>query len=104
MSAKAREHTPDILSAPIMTTPRRVAVVTSSRADYGHLQWLLHDLREHPAIDLKIVAFGPHLSPEFGRTVDLDFTAVFAANDSLAPVIDYVKKDIVQLLNTLQYQ
>lgn len=26
------------------------------------------------------------------------------ANDSLAPVIDYVKKDIVQLLNTLKYQ
>lgn len=26
------------------------------------------------------------------------------ANDSLAPVIDYVKKDIVQLLNTLQYR
>jgi gliding motility-associated lipoprotein GldD len=26
------------------------------------------------------------------------------ANDSLAPVISYVKKDIVQLLNTLQYK
>jgi gliding motility-associated lipoprotein GldD len=26
------------------------------------------------------------------------------ANDSLAPVIDYVKKDIVQMLNTLKYQ
>ena len=26
------------------------------------------------------------------------------ANDSLAPVINYVKKDIVQLLNTLKYQ
>jgi gliding motility-associated lipoprotein GldD len=26
------------------------------------------------------------------------------ANDSLAPVIDYVKKDIVELLNTLKYQ
>jgi gliding motility-associated lipoprotein GldD len=26
------------------------------------------------------------------------------ANDSLAPVIDYVKKDIIQLVNTLKYQ
>jgi gliding motility-associated lipoprotein GldD len=26
------------------------------------------------------------------------------ANDSLAPIIDYVKKDVVQLLNTLKYQ
>ena len=53
-----------------MTQARRIAVVTTSRADYGHLYWLLHDLNAHPAVDLKIVAFGPHLSPEFGRTVD----------------------------------
>ena len=52
-----------------MSSFRRIAVVTTSRADYGHLQWLLHDLRAHPDVDLKIVAFGPHLSPEFGRTV-----------------------------------
>ena len=53
-----------------MTQARRIAVVTTSRADYGHLYWLLHDLNAHPAVDLKIVAFGPHLSPEFGRTVE----------------------------------
>lgn len=51
-------------------TPRRIAVVTTSRADYGHLYWLLHDLRDDPLVDLKIVAFGPHLSPQYGRTVD----------------------------------
>ena len=59
-----------ILSAPTMTTPRRIAVVTTSRADYGHLEWLMRDLRADPDVDLKIVAFGPHLSPEFGRTVE----------------------------------
>jgi len=53
-----------------MTARRRIAVVTTSRADYSHLQWLLHDLRAHPMVDLKVIAFGPHLSPEFGRTVD----------------------------------
>ncbi|MFN7984366.1 MAG: UDP-N-acetylglucosamine 2-epimerase [Vicinamibacterales bacterium] len=53
-----------------MTQPRRIAVVTTSRADYSHLQWLLHDLRAHPLVDLKVVAFGPHLSPEFGRTIE----------------------------------
>ena len=52
-----------------MQIMRRIAVVTTSRADYGHVRWLLHDLRAHPAVDLRIVAFGPHLSPEFGRTV-----------------------------------
>nr|WP_240731508.1 gliding motility lipoprotein GldD [Hymenobacter radiodurans] len=29
---------------------------------------------------------------------------IATANDSLAPIIDYVKKDIVQMLNTLKYQ
>ena len=48
---------------------RKIAVVTTSRADYSLLYWPLHDLASHPDVDLKIVAMGPHLSPEFGRTV-----------------------------------
>ena len=48
---------------------RKIAVVSSSRADYSLLYWPLHDLALHPDVDLKIVAFGPHLSPEFGGTV-----------------------------------
>ena len=34
---------------------RRVAVVTTSRADYGHLYWVLRDLRDHPGIDLSLI-------------------------------------------------
>jgi UDP-N-acetylglucosamine 2-epimerase (non-hydrolysing)/GDP/UDP-N,N'-diacetylbacillosamine 2-epimerase (hydrolysing) len=45
-------------------------VVTSSRADYSHLYWPLKDLSAHDDIDLKIVALGSHLSPEFGHTID----------------------------------
>lgn len=48
---------------------RKIAVVTTSRADYGHLYWPLHDLSKHDAVDLRIVALGSHLSPEFGDTV-----------------------------------
>lgn len=48
---------------------RTIAVVTSSRADYCHLYWLLRELSQRTAVDLKIIAFGPHLSPEFGQTV-----------------------------------
>lgn len=48
---------------------RKIAVVTSSRADYSLLYWPLHELASHPDVDLKIVAFGPHLSPEFGCTI-----------------------------------
>jgi UDP-hydrolysing UDP-N-acetyl-D-glucosamine 2-epimerase len=47
---------------------RTIAAITSSRSDYAHLHWLLHDLARHPAIDLRVIALGPHLSPEFGHT------------------------------------
>src|SRR5260370_41284007 len=53
-----------------MIKKRTIAVVTTSRADYGHLYWPLKDLFAHPEVDLKIIALGPHLSPEFGHTVD----------------------------------
>ena len=44
-------------------------MVTSSRADYCHLYWPLRELSQKPGVDLRIIAFGPHLSPEFGQTV-----------------------------------
>lgn len=47
---------------------RKIAVVTSSRADYAHLRWLLHDLERHPVIELDVITLGPHLSPGFGHT------------------------------------
>jgi UDP-hydrolysing UDP-N-acetyl-D-glucosamine 2-epimerase len=48
---------------------RKIAVVTTSRADYSHLYWPLKDLSAHPQVDLKLIVVGSHLSPEFGRTV-----------------------------------
>jgi len=48
---------------------RTIAVITTSRADYSHLYWPLRDLSVHEAVDLKIIALGSHLSPEFGLTV-----------------------------------
>ncbi len=48
---------------------RTIAVVTSSRADYSHLYWPLRDLSQNDSVDLKIVVMGPHLSPEFGHTI-----------------------------------
>lgn len=48
---------------------RKIAAVTTSRADFTALYWLLHDLASHPGVDLRIIALGPHLSPEFGSTV-----------------------------------
>ena len=47
---------------------RKIAVVTTSRADYGHLYWTLKELANRPEIDLKLIALGAHFSPEFGST------------------------------------
>lgn len=48
---------------------RTIAVVTSSRADFGHLYWPLRDLAAHESVDLRLIVLGSHLSPEFGTTV-----------------------------------
>ncbi|HUB83841.1 MAG TPA: UDP-N-acetylglucosamine 2-epimerase [Bryobacteraceae bacterium] len=47
---------------------RTIAAVTSSRADFSHLYWPLRELAARPEIELKIIAMGPHLAPEFGLT------------------------------------
>lgn len=48
---------------------RRIAAITTSRADYGHLYWPLRDLADNDDVDLELIALGSHLSPEFGHTV-----------------------------------
>ena len=48
---------------------RKIAVVTTSRADYSHLYWPLRDLAAHPEVDLQLIAMASHLSPSFGATI-----------------------------------
>lgn len=48
----------------------RVAVLTSSRADYGIYIPLLQRLKEDDFFQLKIIAFGTHLSRYHGYTID----------------------------------
>ncbi len=48
---------------------RRIGVVTTSRADYGHLYWPLRELASRPELELGVFVLGPHLSPQFGLTV-----------------------------------
>lgn len=47
----------------------RVAVVTTSRADYSHLYWPLKELANRPEVHLNLIVLASHLSPEFGLTV-----------------------------------
>jgi UDP-hydrolysing UDP-N-acetyl-D-glucosamine 2-epimerase len=65
---------------------RRIAVVTTSRADYSHLYWPLYELRQHPEVDLGVIVLGAHLSPEFGNTlreVDKDNFPIIARIECL---------------------
>ena len=48
---------------------KKIAVVTTSRADYSHLYWPLMGLHAHPDVDLRLIVMASHLSPEFGSTV-----------------------------------
>lgn len=47
---------------------KKIVAITSSRADYSHMYWPLKLLEANDSIDLTIIAFGPHMSPEFGDT------------------------------------
>ena len=48
---------------------RTIAVITTSRSDYNYLYWILRELSGHPGVELRLIAMGSHLSPEFGNTV-----------------------------------
>lgn len=48
----------------------KIAVLTSSRADYGIYDPLLSMLKKDQEIDLTIVAFGMHLLGKYGSTID----------------------------------
>jgi UDP-hydrolysing UDP-N-acetyl-D-glucosamine 2-epimerase len=46
---------------------RRIAVVTTSRADWSHLVWVVREMRDHPLLAPSVVAIGAQLASEFGR-------------------------------------
>ncbi len=48
----------------------KVCVLTSTRADYGIYLPLLKKLQANKFFDLRLIAFGTHLSPKYGRTID----------------------------------
>ncbi|MBI4370970.1 MAG: UDP-N-acetylglucosamine 2-epimerase (hydrolyzing) [Elusimicrobia bacterium] len=51
-----------------MAPIRRIAVLTTSRADYGLLFCLLKEFKRRRGLRLQLVACGAHLSDDFGRT------------------------------------
>lgn len=51
-----------------MKIPRKICVITGTRAEYGLLRLLMQLISEDSELDLQIIATGMHLSPEFGLT------------------------------------
>jgi UDP-hydrolysing UDP-N-acetyl-D-glucosamine 2-epimerase len=47
---------------------RKIAVLTTSRADYSHLYWVLVELSRRTELEIALIAMGSHLSTEFGNT------------------------------------
>src|SRR5262249_46908638 len=72
-----------------MTRPRRIAVVTGSRADYGLLRGVLARLKAADDVDLSVIACGMHLVPKFGET----WRAIEADGFPIAARIDFQLDD-----------
>ena len=72
-----------------MTRPRRIAVVTGSRADYGLLRGVLTHLKAMDDVALSVVACGMHLVPRFGET----WRAIEADGFPIAARIDFQLND-----------
>lgn len=61
----------------------RLGILTSSRADYGIYLPLLHELKNEPKIDFEIIAFGTHLSPVHGYTINEIINDGFEVNHKI---------------------
>ncbi len=47
---------------------RKICLITGTRADFGLLRWLMHEIETSETLTLQVIATGMHLSPEFGLT------------------------------------
>lgn len=47
---------------------RKICIITGTRAEFGLLRWLMQEVQNEPNLELKVIATGMHLSPEFGLT------------------------------------
>lgn len=47
---------------------RKICFVTSGRADYGLLRWVMRAVKDDPELQLQIIATGMHLSSTYGLT------------------------------------
>jgi len=92
---------------------RKIAVITSSRADYGHLYWTLKAIQQNSSLALQLIVGGSHLAEEFGYSVnqiEKDGFVVSARLDTLVKqdsktaMAETMAKLAVELTTFWQYQ
>lgn len=71
-----------------MTAPRRIAVITGTRAEYGLLAPLMRILSANDAFELKVIVTGTHLSERFGMTVNAIIQDGFGVDARVALPLD----------------
>jgi len=47
---------------------KKICIITSSRAEYGVIRWLIEEINNDNFFELQLVVTGSHLTPEFGYT------------------------------------
>ncbi|GJM11101.1 MAG: UDP-N-acetyl glucosamine 2-epimerase [Lysobacteraceae bacterium] len=67
---------------------KKIAVVTTSRAEYGHLICPLRAIRESPQLQLQLIVTGAHLSRRFGYTKDLIEADGFEIDRQIETLVD----------------
>lgn len=89
---------------------KKVAVFTGTRAEYGLLYWLLHDIRADKDLQLQLLVSGSHLSPEFGHTYQqieadgFDISAkieILLSSDSAVGTVKSMGLALIGLADTL---
>jgi UDP-hydrolysing UDP-N-acetyl-D-glucosamine 2-epimerase len=92
---------------------RKIAVFTGTRAEYGLLYWLMKDIQVDPALTLKLLVSGTHLSPEFGltyRQIEQDGFIIderiemLLSSDSAVGVVKGMGLALIGLADALQRQ
>lgn len=66
-----------------MKAPRKICVVTGSRAEYGVARWLMREIEADRRLTLQILVTGMHLAPEFGMTVNEILADGFSVDESI---------------------
>ncbi len=72
-----------------------IIVLTSSRSDYGIYLPLLKKLKADPFFNLKIVAFGTHLSKKHGNTIDQILKDGFNVDYKIETLLDGDSPEII---------